>query len=133
MLGKFVYHLKLGYVGRVEGKTQLGKREMPYAYEHYRVELADGSIRVASPANLVELGDPVLMRELHQKLLAKAGIKNEGVREVPQGQLRRHRHSHCWHCKKHLDTGVDVQCIACGWMLCHCGACGCTYADRFCA
>lgn len=129
LIGKYVYHPKLEYIGQVEGKTLLG-HEKPISYEYYRVRLADGSIRVASPINLVELGDPVLMRELHRKLLAKAKVEYQGVRESVKAQSIQ-RHAHCWLCKKHLDTGVDVECVACSWMLCHCGACGCTYADRY--
>jgi hypothetical protein len=139
MVGSYVYHKKLGYVGCVEGKTRSVEPEEPGQelwrydrnYFQYRARLSDGSIRIAAPENLIALGNPHLMRELHRNLLARAGIEYQGVREDAGSRSYKHRRSHCWHCKKHLDTAVDMECVACGWMLCHCGACGCTYADRF--
>jgi hypothetical protein len=35
------------------------------------------------------------------------------------------RVAHCWSCHAHLDNSVDVECAACHWILCRCGACGC--------
>jgi hypothetical protein len=42
-------------------------------------------------------------------------------------EVKRHRHTHCFDCKKHLDSDLDIKCTNCGWLLCRCGACGCTY------
>ena len=45
------------------------------------------------------------------------GIR-ESVKAVP-------RVTHCWSCKCSLTSGAFPECIACGWILCECGACGC--------
>lgn len=35
--------------------------------------------------------------------------------------------THCYACKDELDSSIDLQCTACRWILCDCGACGCGY------
>lgn len=35
------------------------------------------------------------------------------------------RATHCWACHGSLDSTVNLECVACGWILCTCGACGC--------
>jgi len=37
------------------------------------------------------------------------------------------RMAHCWKCGAHLESRIDVACMACHWMICSCGACGCGY------
>lgn len=43
-------------------------------------------------------------------------------------EVNNHRQTHCFDCKKHLDSDMDIKCTQCGWLLCKCGACGCTYS-----
>jgi hypothetical protein len=31
----------------------------------------------------------------------------------------------CWSCHAPLDSTINLECVACGWILCACGACGC--------
>ncbi len=38
------------------------------------------------------------------------------------------RATHCWACKGSLDSTVNLECVACGWILCTCGACGCGHS-----
>lgn len=35
------------------------------------------------------------------------------------------RITHCYVCHEPLDSTVDYECSACGWIICRCGACGC--------
>lgn len=35
--------------------------------------------------------------------------------------------AHCYNCKEHIDNSFHVDCGACGWVICRCGACGCGY------
>lgn len=42
-------------------------------------------------------------------------------------EVKKHRQTHCFDCKKYLDSDLDIKCTQCGWLLCKCGACGCTY------
>jgi hypothetical protein len=42
---------------------------------------------------------------------------------LPSGRI--HRITRCYNCTRHLDNAVDVECPACGWIVCPCcGACG---------
>jgi hypothetical protein len=59
----------------------------------------------------------------HANFLRKRGLPVLGVRQKAKGKL--HRVSHCWSCKNPLDNAVDIECVACGWIVCRCGACGC--------
>jgi hypothetical protein len=47
-----------------------------------------------------------------------------------QGKTRRRncRSTHCYSCKRNLNSGSHSQCGNCGWLTCpNCGACGCHY------
>lgn len=59
----------------------------------------------------------------HKRFLSERGLPDRGIR--PATSNRTHRITHCWSCTKHLDNSVDVECIACRWIICQCGACGC--------
>ena len=63
-------------------------------------------------------------RYLHKKKIEDAGLPYLGVRQTDR---RIHRTSHCWDCHNSLDSTVTLECVACKWMLCKCGACGCNY------
>jgi len=65
-----------------------------------------------------------VVRELHSQFLEKAG------RAAPETKkaINKNRASYCWNCKQPVDNSVDLECSACGWIICgNCGACGCTY------
>jgi hypothetical protein len=66
--------------------------------------------------------------DAHQRFLACRGLPLASTRRS-SGRLR--RVTHCYNCKSNLDNAVDVECEACGWIICSCGACGCgyTYGD----
>jgi len=60
----------------------------------------------------------------HAAFLKRLGMKNIGTRFG----IGHHRIAHCYNCKRHLDNEVDVECCACRWIICTCGACGCDSA-----
>lgn len=64
---------------------------------------------------------------LHAERLRELGLPNRGVR--PSSRPRRH-HIRCYACHKALDSGVDIECVICNWVLCFCGACGCGFNRR---
>ena len=66
------------------------------------------------------------LEERHRSRLEKLGKAYLGVRPA----IRRHLHriTHCYACKRGLDNSVDIECVACDWILCTCGACGCGYS-----
>lgn len=43
---------------------------------------------------------------------------------------RRRRITHCFNCKRHLDSVDFSLCESCGWIRCSCGACGCSYNGK---
>jgi hypothetical protein len=61
----------------------------------------------------------------HREAIEAGGGTYLGVRasSVP----RNRRITHCYSCKEHLDNSIDIECAACGWILCLCSACGCGY------
>ncbi len=61
----------------------------------------------------------------HRDFIKYLGKPYNGIR-FPQKQRSR-RTTHCYNCKSQLDNAVDVECIACGWIVCWCGACGCGF------
>ncbi len=61
--------------------------------------------------------------QLHKKLLNSLGIKYLGI-SYPHSK-KKERATHCDSCKKELNNIIDIECNACGWIICNCGACGC--------
>lgn len=60
-----------------------------------------------------------------EQFFQRLGMENPGTR--PIGVQRYRRITHCYHCKSPLDNAMDAECVACGWIVCTCGACGCGY------
>jgi hypothetical protein len=65
------------------------------------------------------------IRNNHSAHLKRYGIASKGTK--PRSKQRPVRITHCWSCKKNLDSTIDLECCSCGWILCRCGACGCAY------
>lgn len=61
----------------------------------------------------------------HRSKLEKLGLPFKGI---SFNSKKSHRATHCWDCKEALDSYIDLECNACGWILCKCGACGCGYS-----
>jgi hypothetical protein len=64
-----------------------------------------------------------LLEEKHKRFLLERGLPDNGI--CPAEGDMSHRVTHCWSCKGHLDSSVDIKCVTCGWIICGCGACGC--------
>ena len=62
-----------------------------------------------------------------EQFFLNLGMNDPGTR--PAIARGRHRVTHCYSCKTSLDNAMDAECVACGWIVCRCGACGCGY-DR---
>ncbi|MFH1430635.1 MAG: hypothetical protein ABIG71_03895 [Candidatus Uhrbacteria bacterium] len=67
-----------------------------------------------------------LLRASRERADAFRGIKDGGIlpEAPPTSSTRR---THCYSCKRALDSQRDARCIHCGWLVCSCGACGCQY------
>lgn len=44
--------------------------------------------------------------------------------------VMRQRSTHCYRCKRALDSVNFDECPECQWLRCQCGACGCGYRQR---
>jgi len=60
----------------------------------------------------------------HKEYLIKIGKPYTGVNLET---TKVHRVTHCYSCKGNLDSDFHIECNACGWLICECGACGCGY------
>jgi hypothetical protein len=67
------------------------------------------------------------LEEKHKERLKGLNREYQGVRPAKRDSSRR-RVTHCYACQQDLDNSIDIECIACNWILCSCGACGCGYA-----
>ncbi len=62
--------------------------------------------------------------ERHKRHLANLGLKYRGFQHA---ELTQHRVTHCYSCKRRLDSDMNIQCVSCSWLICTCGVCGCSY------
>ena len=60
----------------------------------------------------------------HNAYIEEHGKRYMGVSETSK---RSHRVTHCYACKNHLDSELNIECQSCNWLICYCGACGCGY------
>jgi hypothetical protein len=65
----------------------------------------------------------------HQAYIGDQGLPYRGIRDQ-RGMDGTFRVSWCHACARRLDNRTDVECRACGWMVCYCGACGCGYKKK---
>jgi len=81
-------------------------------------------------AQVVADGARAKMRlaEARNQLFNRLGLKNPGTRPGRQGVS--HRVTHCFSCLRALDSADDVECAACGWIVCSCAACGCVLEQQ---
>lgn len=62
----------------------------------------------------------------HRKFLEQHGKVYAETRK--RSKVLPSRITHCYACKSALDSTVNLECVACGWILCQCGACGCGHS-----
>ena len=61
----------------------------------------------------------------HQEFLNSLGVNYLGIISIDT--TGKHRATHCYNCKENLDNNINIECNACHWIICECGACGCGY------
>lgn len=61
--------------------------------------------------------------EDHRRHMRGVGREYQGY--LPTTLAGGHRSTHCWNCKRGLDSGHNIACGACKWLICSCGACRC--------
>jgi hypothetical protein len=61
----------------------------------------------------------------HRLFLSRLELEYKGLRSPTRTRSR--RVDHCYNCKERVDSAIDPECAACGWIVCYCGACGCGY------
>jgi hypothetical protein len=85
--------------------------------------LHEPSVRPSPPQAL----GPVDLEELrarHRRHVEARGMPYKGAGRRQRVHTVR-RETHCWGCKAHLDSDIEIECFSCGWILCRCGCCGC--------
>lgn len=108
----------LRHLARFSATLDLYERSLP------TLDLAIAKIKTELEAEITETKNKIAQR--HAKFLLDRGLKAASV----INSTRMHRETHCYSCKGDLDNAEDLECAACGWIICSCGACGCGY-ERF--
>ncbi len=67
----------------------------------------------------------ITLKGRHEIIITGLGFAYKGTRPSDKGKPRT---AHCWMCHSALDNSIDIECVACSWILCDCGACGCGYS-----
>jgi hypothetical protein len=62
--------------------------------------------------------------EMHRRFVQDRGVAYQGIQDSSASSSRRRRSS-CGRCGIPLDDFVVARCVACGTVLCSCGACAC--------
>lgn len=113
-----------------------------YIVENHATEVFDRSSFKEALGGEVSDGDFVRALTRYNSYKESAGLPIKAppevahasfleVRGLPPQELRRTtrartlRVTHCWSCKADLDNSIDLECTACNWIICSCGACGC--------
>lgn len=64
----------------------------------------------------------------HKRRVEAKGVKDLGTKKVVS---LKHRYTSCYSCALPLDSYRDLECSACGWIICTCATCGCGYIKDF--
>tara|TARA_R100000750_G_C2342985_1_gene94995 strand:+ start:17 stop:616 length:600 start_codon:yes stop_codon:yes gene_type:complete len=65
----------------------------------------------------------------HRDFISKIGKIYYGTSKSIQ--VKNHRVTNCYSCQKKLDSSIDLECNACKWIICTCGACGCGWSGHY--
>ena len=74
--------------------------------------------------------DAIVLEDRHDQLDRHARcLKSLGLPYMGAGPSTSwgNRWARCWACHHPLGSATDLECYACHWILCRCGACGCAY------
>lgn len=63
----------------------------------------------------------------HQVRLAKMGFEYKGITFSGKGSYHK---SVCWSCRNRVAADNSLICMACHWVICSCGSCGCGFSSR---
>ena len=106
-------HKKLGYVIYDE------KIQLDVSSDFVRIYLLDEERAATFVKHLVR-GNLLKIRE-DEEVILRSKI------ETYEAKISNKRVTHCYQCKKNLDSVNFSICEKCGWIRCQCGACGCGY------
>jgi len=79
-------------------------------------------VQLRREAKFCGMSKDMTLAELHEKHVAELRIPYRGSAQITASPFRR---VNCWACKQEISTLDNIQCVACEWILCTCGACGC--------
>lgn len=99
--------------------AEFGRDQVDFRGINVSEDVSNDAVRAMQVARLAESLD-----RKHKAFLAKNHLAPADIRR--RSELLRPRKPKCFHCHAHLDSAISFECVACGWILCECGACGCT-------
>jgi hypothetical protein len=106
--------------------SDLEKKESIMKYREWRC--AEGDTYIKEQLELEEL---FKNRQKNKEIVAKNQKYLEKIGKIFWGvkvnSTKEHRNTHCYLCKKTLDSSSHIECSVCGWLICECGACGCGF------
>ena len=101
----------------------LGKEKDDAIYKYMAWKKKHAESYIAEVMERLELKKQRAIQK-HKEYLIKIGKPYSGVNLET---TKVHRVTHCYSCKENLDSDFHIECNACGWLICECGACGCGY------
>jgi hypothetical protein len=120
----FVKHRIDGYVGVRDGMTTMRHLfESRHDSVGCRVRLPDGTIKIASPRNLIDLVGKDHIVEVHRQKLERQGMAYAGFR-VAENVAALGR-TPCRGCDSLLPSSWGLECCACNGTICDCATCLC--------
>lgn len=113
---------------RAEAKPKLRRLREASAIEEARQKYEKWRTFYSSTIPNITAGSPnqfplSALEERHKRFLELREKPFLGTRE--RSTYLPPRAAHCWSCHQPLDSTINLECVACGWILCACGACGC--------
>ncbi len=141
---KITNHLRAAYsvFGSDFGDVTL-ERVQGYVQRFSHCKVSDPDHRVGSIVRTAidqvlsaNWASPKLIVEEMIEAVRKEAMSNHARKFITRGlpppqiirSIKHHRTPNCYACHDHLDNRVNVECEACGWIICLCGACGCNFA-----
>ena len=97
-----------------------------WKFSHAEEFLKKEPLRLAEETQRIKAAE-TRIRNAHRQYLIGLGLNPESALSR-LAEPRRHRVTHCFACKQPLDNKIFLECAACHWIICSCGACGCGYS-----
>lgn len=121
--GTMVYHAGKDLYGLVDDETRMPKYfEKPSDTFAVRFVSLAGKKVFASASNLETVTSKEQIQTIHRRRLEHDKLTYHGFQAATP---KSHKKAKCWQCHRPLSNSFGMECVACHWFICTCGACGC--------